>query len=64
MLPSGLTCAADQDVRISEIGTGLYVVEDAYEGEYDFFAPSRLYSTLEKTADQSKSTPSEEASKK
>ncbi len=60
MLPSGLMSAADQDVRISEVGTGLYVVEDAYEGEYDFFAPSRLFSTREQTADQSKSTASEE----
>ena len=64
MLPSGLTRAADQDVRISEIGTGLYVVEDAYEGEYDFFAPSRLYSTREPTATETNSTVSEGPSEK
>jgi len=64
MLPSGLISAASQDVRISEIGTGLYVVEDAYEGEYDFFAPSRLYSTPEQTVTQSESGASEEPGRK
>lgn len=61
MLPSGLTRATDQDVRISKIGAGLYVVEDAYEGEYDFFAPSRLYSTREQTATPTESTISEQS---
>jgi len=60
MLPSGLTRATDQDCRISQIGTGLYVVEDAYEGEYDFFAPSRLFSTPEPAPTHARSTVSEE----
>ncbi|MGO9254838.1 MAG: hypothetical protein ACLQU1_00835 [Bryobacteraceae bacterium] len=64
MLPSGLMCTADQDVRVSEVGAGMYVVEDAYEGEYDFFAPSRLYSTREQIATQDKSTASKDLSKK
>jgi hypothetical protein len=64
MLPSGMTRAADQDVRMSEIGKGLYVVEDAYEGEYDFFAPSRLFSTRGQTATQTKSTLSEDSCEK
>jgi hypothetical protein len=49
MLPSGLKNGTDEDFRTSEVGTGLYVVEDAYAGEYDFFAPSRLYSAQEET---------------
>jgi hypothetical protein len=60
MLPSGLTRTTDQDGRISKIGVGLYVVEDAYEGEYDFFAPSRLYSMPEQTATPTESPISEE----
>jgi len=45
MLPSGLVCTSNDDVRVNELGPGLYIVEDAYEGDYDFFAPSSLYAT-------------------
>jgi hypothetical protein len=45
MLPSGLMSVTNQEGRVRQIGKGLYVVEDAYKGDYDFFAPSRLYST-------------------
>jgi hypothetical protein len=50
MLPSGLVSVECEDGRISEIGSGLYVVEDAYKGDYDFFAPSRLYSAPQTTS--------------
>jgi len=46
MLPSGLVCTSNDDVRVNELGPGLYIVEDAYEGDYDFFAPSPLYATV------------------
>ena len=45
MLPSGFTGATNEDYRTSEIVTGLYAVEDAYAGDYDFFSPSSLYTT-------------------
>ena len=64
MLPSGLMCSADQAIRTSEVETGLYAVEDAYAGEYDFFAPSRLYSSREESANCPESATSKDPSKK
>ena len=59
MLPSGLV--KDSDYLVREIEPGLYVVEGAYEGEYDFFAPSRLYGTLKEDPAETESTGSEVA---
>lgn len=30
----------DKNYRVEEVATGLYVVRDAYAGDYDFFASS------------------------
>lgn len=64
MLPSGLVSVACEDVRISKIASGLYVVEDAYKGDYDFFAPSRLYSAPQETTNYCQAVTSVDQSKK
>ena len=45
MLPSGIVCTSSDGVRLNEVGSGLYVAQDAYKGQYDFFAPSPVYAT-------------------
>jgi hypothetical protein len=60
MLPSGLISVGNRDGRVSEVGGGLYVVEDAYKGDYDFFAPSQLYSTPKQTATDCQSIASDD----
>ena len=64
MLPSGFGSVASEDVRVREIGKGLYVVEDAYEGDYDFFSPSQLYSTPKQTGSLDQATTSVNSNRK
>jgi hypothetical protein len=45
LLPSGFQPQAGILLGSASIATGMYAVEDAYKGEYDFFAPSPLFET-------------------
>jgi len=42
LLPSGIQPESGDFRQATEIATGLFAVEHAYEGRYDFFAPSPL----------------------
>ena len=41
ILPSGKI--SKEILKLKEVETGLFVVENVYDGEYDFFAPSPLF---------------------
>ncbi len=43
MLPSGRQARGAKNLKVNRVGDGIYVVEKAYGGEYDFFAPSPLF---------------------
>ena len=43
ILPSGFQPETGVTLATKEIGTGMYAVEGAYRGHYDFFAPSPLF---------------------
>ena len=41
MIPSGIKSVGTRNLELKKVDVGLYLVEDAYEGEYHFFARSR-----------------------
>jgi len=46
MLP-GACLPLSKSLRARRVEPGLYVVEGAYEGEYEYFAPSPLFPSLD-----------------
>jgi len=46
-LPSGFQMESGTVLVTKPIGKGLYAVEGAYRGNYDFFAPSPLFKSLQ-----------------
>ena len=41
MIPSGIKPVGTRNLELKKVDVGLYLVENAYEGEYHFFARSR-----------------------
>jgi hypothetical protein len=61
MLPSGTLGSGKKCLTAKAVATGMYVVENAYEAAYDFFAPSVIFSEENKAQAARKAASAERA---